>query len=126
MEAKIYRKVKSIKNKWGTNDPFKICKYLNIHIYYKELGDIKGCYKKILNKKIIIINQNLNEKDRKIICAHELGHCLFHSTRDIKFMLEHGKMAKKSKYEKEANLFAKELLLENNESYSFELYFLEK
>lgn len=116
MSGNISKKVKLLKEKWGTSDPFRLCSYLKIIILYKDLGGIKGYYKKILNRKVIILNQNLSFYDKKVVCAHELGHCILHSTNDVKLMLEHGRLAKKSRYENEANEFAEKLLLDENDT----------
>ncbi len=110
----IYRRVKNLKKRWGTNDPFKICRYLKIQIRYCDLGEAKGFYKKVLRKKFIIINENLSSLDKKIICAHELGHCLLHSSKDVKNLLEYGNFDKYSIFEDEANEFAAHLLIDNN------------
>ena len=110
----IYRRVRNLKKRWGTNDPFKICKYLKIQIRYYDLGKTKGFYKKVLRKKFIIINENLSSLDRKIVCAHELGHCLLHSSKDIQNLLEYGNFEKNSIFEDEANKFAAYLLVDKN------------
>ncbi len=68
-------RVKNIVKKWGTRDPFKLCKYLGIYVTFKDLGEnTKGCYQKIKGKKTIIINSNLDDFSKKVVCAHELGH----------------------------------------------------
>ena len=110
----IYRRVNNLKKRWGTSDPFKICKYLKIQVRYYNLGEVKGFYKKVLRKKFIIINENLSSLDKKIICAHELGHCLLHSSRDVQNLLEYGNFEKYSIFEDEANEFAAHLLIDNN------------
>lgn len=110
----IYRRVNNLKKHWGTNDPFKLCKYLKITVKYYNLGQIKGYYKKVLNKKFIVINENLSYLDKKIICAHELGHCLLHSSKDIKNLLEYGNFSKYAIFENEANEFAAYLLIDDD------------
>lgn len=109
----IYRRVNNLKKRWGTNDPFKLCKYLKIEVRYYDLGEIKGYYKKVFNRKFIVINENLSSLDKKIICAHELGHCLLHSSKDIQNLLEYGNFAKYSIFEDEANEFAAYLLIDS-------------
>lgn len=108
----IYRRVKNLKKRWGTNDPFKLCKYLKIEVRYFDLGEIKGYYKKVLNKKFVVINENLSYLDKKLVCAHELGHCLLHSSKDIQNLLEYGNFSKYSIFEDEANEFAAYLVMD--------------
>lgn len=109
----IPRRVKNLVNKWGTANPFSLCKYLGILIIYKDLGEIKGYSMKRLGKKLICINENLNEVDKLFTCAHEMGHLLCHNFEDLKFLKENTNLVNISSYENEANLFAKELLKDN-------------
>lgn len=105
----IKRRVNNLVRKWGTNDPVQLCKYLNIDVYYEELGGIKGYYKVCLKRKMVIINSEMSFYSRKIVLAHELGHALLHG-KDIFFMKTYFTSHKSTVYENEANLFAKCLL----------------
>lgn len=110
-------RVKNLINKWGTTNPFKICKYLKIYVTYKDLGkETKGFYQKIKGKKVIVINSNLDSFSKKIVCAHELGHCILHSSKQVQYSREHTLLPKNSIYEEEANKFAAELLIDGNET----------
>ena len=71
----IKDKVERLINTYGTNNPFKLCKYFKINIIYMDLGNIKGYSIKKMKKKVICINSNLSDFDKKLVCAHELGHC---------------------------------------------------
>lgn len=103
-------RVRNLKEKYGTNNPFLLCKFLKILIIYQDLGNAKGFSIKYLRKKLICLNENLNETDSKIVCAHELGHCMLHQLKDMNFMMAYTKLIRKSNLEKEANIFAVELL----------------
>ena len=46
----IKKRVKNLIKKYGTSNPYKLCKYLNIEIFYMDLGNVKGIYKKTLTK----------------------------------------------------------------------------
>lgn len=107
-------RVRNLKEKYGTNNPFLLCEFLKILVIYQDLGDIKGFSIKHLRKKLICINENLNEVDSRIVCAHELGHCMLHQLKDMSFMMQYTKLIKKSNLEKEANIFAAELLFDDN------------
>lgn len=108
----IKRRVRNLKKKYGTNNPFKLCNYLKIIVIYKDLGDIKGYSIKRMRKKLICINENLSSFSKKLVCAHELGHCLYHQLDDVNFLLKNTNMIKRSRLEEEANIFAVELLFE--------------
>lgn len=110
----IKRRVNNLVNKWGTRDPKILCKYLKIKIIYKDLGEIKGFYTKCLRRKFIFVNENLDELSQKIVIAHELGHALLHGKAIIQ-MKGYFMSCKNSTYEKEANLFAAELIIDVKE-----------
>ncbi len=106
----IAKKVANLERTWGTTDPFKLCEFLKIHVKYSNLGEIKGLYKKVLRQKFIIINEELSSFDKKVVCAHELGHCLLHDSKNLQFLLNHTRIPKYSYFEKEANEFAARLI----------------
>lgn len=108
----IKKKVDSLIKKYETSNPFLLCKYLKITVLFLELGKTKGYFKKTLRKKFIIINKNLSEFERKIVCAHELAHAILHSSNDMKFMLDNNVMCKRNILEIEANTFVAELLFD--------------
>lgn len=106
----IKNKVKSIIDKFKTNDPFLLCDLLNIKINMTDLGNVKGFYQYFKRNKIIHINSLLDYNTQKITCAHELGHAILHPNFNISFL--HTKTYfSKSKFESQANKFAVELLL---------------
>lgn len=106
-------RVRNLKRKYGTSNPFKLCKYLGILIIYADLGEVKGYSIKRLRKKLICINDNLSDFAKMLVCAHELGHCLYHQLDDINFLLNNTKIIRRSYLEKEANQFAVELLYDD-------------
>ena len=98
-----------------TRSPFKLARALNIEIIYQNLGEVRGFFKKILRRKYIFINSELSEFDQKLVCAHELGHAVLHSSNRIQFLIDNTKILRKSKIEDEANLFASYLLFPDDE-----------
>ncbi len=102
-------------NRYGTCDPFAICRELDIRIWYKDLGTaIKAYYFYQSRIKNIVINSRVPDAVGRILCAHELGHAVLH-----------GKLAAMRGFQEielfdtvipteyEANLFAAELLIED-------------
>ena len=101
--------------KHRTRNPFKLARALNIEIIYQDLGEVRGFFKKILRRKYIFINSELSEFDQKLVCAHELGHAILHSSNRIQFLIDNTKILKRSKIEDEANLFASWLLFPSDD-----------
>ena len=101
-----------------TRDPFKIAKELGIIVVFRDdFDDLKGVYKIIKRIRFIFINADLSEDEQKTVCAHELGHDRLH--RDL---AESGAFQDHSLYydicckpEYEANIFASELLIDDDE-----------
>lgn len=106
-------RVRNLKRKYDTNNPFKLCEYLGILVIYSDLGDIKGYSIKRLRKKLICINEKLSDFAKMLVCAHELAHCLYHQLDSINFLLNNTKIVRRSYLEREANQFAVELLYDD-------------
>lgn len=60
----------------NSRDPFVIAKALGIDIYFLDydFSVLRGCSYFSKNIKEIKINAKYGDVERKIICAHELGH----------------------------------------------------
>ncbi|MEA3423740.1 MAG: ImmA/IrrE family metallo-endopeptidase, partial [Bacillota bacterium] len=100
----------------NTRDPFAIAKAMNIEVLYFDLGKLKGFYKKDGHNRFIVINENLDDSLKRIVCAHELGHDQLHRHfTDNSCIKEFMLYDMKSKPEYEANLFAAELLLDDDD-----------
>lgn len=102
--------------KAGSRNPFVIADENSIIIkYINDFKTLKGMYTVIKRNKFIFINANLPEEIQKVVCAHEIGHDTIHS-----FMAEMGAVSEttlfdtKNSFEFEANVFAAELLIDDN------------
>ena len=102
---------------YGTRDPFKIAKEIGVKVMFvDDLKTLKGVYKVIKRNRWIFINSNLSPRMQKIVCAHELGHDQLHrhlAKGDglVEFMLYD--MTSRPEYE--ANVFAADLLLPDDD-----------
>jgi len=122
----INRSNKLIKQ-FKTRDPFEIASGMNIEILYRDLGQLKGFYTKDGHNRFIVINERLEEPVKRIVCAHELGHDQLHRHLSTNLsMQEFAVYDMKCKPEYEANVFAADLLLSDeeitayfNQGYSF-------
>lgn len=107
----------SLINTYGTRDPFEIARQLGIKIYLRnDFKRLKGMYMVILRNRCIFINNNLCREAQRILCAHELGHDILHrELAKSKALQEFVLYDMKSRPEYEANAFASELLLPDEE-----------
>lgn len=75
----IKLRVKNLIKKYDTTDPYIIAKELNIDLCLKDMPDrVNGMFRRILRRKYIVINSNLDEWQQKAVLCHELGHFLLH------------------------------------------------
>ncbi|WP_332649753.1 ImmA/IrrE family metallo-endopeptidase [Lysinibacillus sp. 54212] len=107
----IKQKVEGLYKKYKTRNPFTLAKLLNIQIFYWDLPEeIRGFYQYEKRNRFIFINSNLSLEEQLVVCAHELGHALFHKNVNTTFMSKNTFLSV-SKIEREANRFAAELLI---------------
>ena len=114
----IIKEVKRLTEKHQSRDPFIIAKGENIAIEFSDYEETKGYFLKIVNKKVIVINQNLEELMILFAVAHELGHAILHHNKHdilkydkgIYFMQDDDLFNTNSIQEHQANIFAVELL----------------
>ena len=114
----IIQTVKKLKKKYKTNDPYELCSAMHIVLYRKDLQKkLKGFFFYQSRQKSIVIDSNVNKILEKILIAHELGHAVLHKEVAMMHGFQEMEMfegtAKPMEYE--ANLFAAELLLEDEE-----------
>lgn len=100
--------------KFKTTNPFEIASKINIHIIEWDLHEeINGYYKYDRRNRFIVINRNLSEEWKRVVCAHELGHAILHTRLNTPFM-RRNTLFSVDKIEREANRFAAELLISDN------------
>ena len=115
MKKNIHARVKHLVQKYETRDSLRLARYLNIHVVHKEYSPhTKGYYLKTLRNKFIVVNSTLDEYSQRIVLAHELGHAILHSSEQIYFIREYT-LFPIGPYECEANKFAAELLIDDDE-----------
>lgn len=105
---------KNLISRFNTNDPLIIADALGIIIVYEDLGTINGYYNTSLRQKFIHINSNLPEHLQRYTAAHELGHAVLHPHANTPF-LRSSTLYSVNRLEREANKFAVELLVQDEE-----------
>jgi Zn-dependent peptidase ImmA (M78 family) len=117
MKNTIYNKVEALVKRYKTRDPEELARSLGIGVVYNsELAKLKGFYTVMMRKRFIVINDNLCDNEKRIVLSHELGHDRLHRTlAENATLREFVLYDMKSRPEYEANVFAAELLLDDNE-----------
>ncbi len=117
MDRKAFDIPQALIRKYGTRDPFRIAGMLGISVKFISTKRQKGFCRVVLKNPFIFINRNMSEQMQKMTCAHELGHLLMH--RDIlterSFLLEYELFDIRNDTEYEANVFAANLLIDEEE-----------
>ncbi len=111
----ILRRVEKLIAKCNTRDPYKIARQCGIELIVKELGALGGFYKVIYRNPFIFLNKSLPRATARLVCAHELGHHLLHREFAAFGFEETSLFSPASRREYEANLFAAELLIPDEE-----------
>ncbi len=109
------RAVQKLLAKYHTRDPFEIAKMRNINIRFDDLGtSVRGYYMAVRRQKFILINNRLDALERRVVCAHELGHDILHPGTNTPFLRNYTYQCTQ-KSENEANTFAAHLLISDDD-----------
>lgn len=116
---KIVENVCFLKNKYQTNDPFLICEAMGIAVELQSMGEkqdsCKGFVTRMCGIDIVTINSDLIDRFQLFACAHELGHIITNPKRKTLSYSDNNYFDTTNEDEKEANFFAAELLLNDDE-----------
>ena len=111
----IKSKVKEIISKYGTNNPFDIIEILDIDLVIYPLHDsINGFFHMKDGYPVIYINSNLCYEEKLMTASHELGHYFLHKGTNYFACSGFSGSYIKDKYERQAYVFAAELLIDDN------------
>lgn len=108
----IRKDAQSLVNRFHTNDPIKLCKYLGIPIFYRNLGDeFLGFRSLAYGVSSIVLNSRYDDLTQRIACGHELGHDQCGHDDNTGFLLQSELHTRVYGTEYEANCFMVELML---------------
>jgi len=110
--TKIQNRVKELTEEQGTAEPENICENMGIIVLSLDLPErVNGFTMKQNGIWFIVLNNMLNDDQKRFTTAHELGHIILHGcTNSINLSCNTGFCV--SRYEREADLFAAYLLLQ--------------
>lgn len=106
--------IDTLVRKYHTRNPFEIIENMNVILVFYPLEEVKGFYQYFQRNNLIYIDERLSDKEKMFVCAHELGHMLLHKNANAIFMDSRTNL-NTSKYELEADRFAINLLISNED-----------
>lgn len=106
--------------KYRSNDPFYIADMMKITVMMRsDFSRQKGAFVVVLGNAFIMLNDSLSRQMQRIVCAHELGHVLLHRRffrqKQAAAICETILFDMKDPTEREANIFAAGLLIDDRE-----------
>lgn len=111
----IKLRVKNLVPKYDTANPYELARCLGIDIYELKLpSNVRGFLIRPLRRKMIFLNNDLDEFERLVVLCHELGHVRLHKGYGM-MMNSQIPYYRSSHKEAEANEFAAYLLSYNYE-----------
>ena len=115
----IKREANRIKIKYQTNDPYEVCRAMNITVSTAPMGTNEGSCKGFFlvnaRRKIAVINSDLPIHIQRIILPHELGHGVLHWTPSLCTFHETSILNETNRIEYEANIFAAEFMMSDDD-----------
>lgn len=103
----------SLAAKHNTRNPFRIAEEMGYIVVLAPLVEMRGFQQRAMRRNIIYINQELDEQQRGLVCAHEMAHHLLHGGLNRVFMDRTRIVTQK--FENEADLFSLELIYSDEE-----------
>ena len=116
----VFKLPRKLVRKYHTSNPFTLAKRLGIIVKYcSDFVKQRGASAIILGNRFIFINTNLSEQMQIMVCAHELAHQLLHKSHYGKeaWVLNHELFDLRDELEYEANVFAANLLIDDDEMF---------
>lgn len=111
-EQEIKKRVEKCVRKYGTRDPFELADRMGV-LYQVGKFSFAGCYMFLKNHRYIFLSDQLEDAERRVVMAHELGHAILHRKQNCYF-IRNKTLFLNSKTEKEANQFAADLLIDDD------------
>lgn len=108
----ILKKALSTASEYG-RDPFFAAKQVGASVNFKDLGSLKGAYFGKMKTPAIVINEALDERMQKTVCAHELGHHMLHDKSTLSCDASAFDKTTAGILEREANLYAAAFLIDS-------------
>ncbi len=102
-------------DEYGGKDVFETAENSGANVWFRKLGGLKGFYICENGERYIVINEELDDVMKKVVCAHEFGHDMLHRELSVGGIREGTLFLDTNKTEREANLFAACVLISDEE-----------
>ena len=102
----------------GTRDPHRIARELGIEVVPVDFKRQRGAYKVLMRNRFIFIKNDLHPVMESIVMLHEIGHDILHRKEAVKaggFKEFNIFNMQESRMEYEANVFASQVSLDDEE-----------
>ncbi len=120
MNEMIFDQAQRCRKRFHTSDPFELLESMGVVLVYSLKYPHNGLrgYCTVMNRtKYVVINANQPWEEQRVVAGHEAGHLILHKT-----LLKTGAMSDldvyhvKSQLERQANFFAADFLIEDDEA----------
>lgn len=125
MHMDIKKQADELARRFQTRNPFEIIQGLNAILLFVPLIDTRAFYQYFQRNNIIYIDENLSKPEQMFECAHEMGHMFLHKNANTIFM-DSRTMLNTNRYEKEADTFAMDLLIDDDILIEYQGYNIER
>ena len=117
MSDYIYRKVSHLVSRWHTRDPFELLDCLHVVVSRSDrFHQLKGFCLISCRTAYVVINSSLSAEEQRLVAAHELGHIVLHRRQLSLAPMQDSQLYDMTSHtEYEANLFAADLLLSDQD-----------
>ena len=112
---RIIEEAERVLKEYGGRDIFETAENSGANVWFRELGGLKGFYICENGERYIVINKELDDVLKKVVCAHELGHDMLHRELSTGGIREGTLFLDTNKTEREANLFAACVLISDED-----------
>lgn len=116
----IFDDAQRISKKYLTRDPFEVIASTPNMVFKEsreyDLDGLKGYAAIFVRTKFIVVNDFLVPEEKRVVAAHELGHIIRHEARLMAHpMRDFSVYEATGRLEHEANIFAADFLLDDEE-----------
>ncbi len=111
----IIDKAQTFLDEYAGRNIYSTAENSGIFLWFRKLSNLKGFYMLENGQRYIIINNELESTMQRTVCAHELGHDQLHRELSEAGIRETTMFLDSNRTEREANLFAAELLISDED-----------